>query len=188
MLRLVVTKAALWIRVSTDHQDAENQLPEAEQFAGHHGYEIVARYSLSESAWNGGKDSGEYRAALKRALDDAHRGEFSVLVVWALDRLTRDGAESALRIIRQFRERGVIVVSIQESWLNGSPEVQDVLVAFAGWLGKQESDRRSARVKAGLARRRAEGKPVGRQPGSGDKKPRKRSGYVARWERERQAR
>jgi DNA invertase Pin-like site-specific DNA recombinase len=64
--------------------------------------------------------------------------------------------------------------------------VQDILVAFAGWMAAQESKRRSERVKAALARRKAEGKPVGRQPGAADKKPRKRSGYVARWERERQ--
>jgi len=38
---------------------------------------------------------------------------------------------------------------------------------------------------AGLARRKAEGKPVGRRAGSKDRRPRKRSGYVARRERER---
>jgi DNA invertase Pin-like site-specific DNA recombinase len=63
--------------------------------------------------------------------------------------------------------------------------VQDVLVAFAGWMAQQESGRRSERIRAGLARRRSEGKSVGRQPGAADRKPRKRSGYVARWERER---
>jgi putative DNA-invertase from lambdoid prophage Rac len=92
------------------------------------------------------------------------------------------GAEDALRIIRQFRQRGCTVVSVKESWLNAAPEVQDVLVAFAGWMAQQESRRRSERIRAGLARRRAEGKPVGRQPGSTDKRPRKRSGYVASWE------
>jgi hypothetical protein len=40
-------------------------------------------------------------------------------------------------------------------------------------------------AKAAMARRRAAGLPVGRQPGGKDVKPRKRSGYVARWERER---
>jgi DNA invertase Pin-like site-specific DNA recombinase len=54
-------------------------------------------------------------------------------------------------------------------------------------MAHQESTRRSQGIKAGLARRQAEGKPVGRQPGSADKKPRQRSGYVARWERERAA-
>jgi DNA invertase Pin-like site-specific DNA recombinase len=117
-------------------------------------------------------------------LDDAHAGKFSVLIVWALDRIVREGAEDALRV---FRQRGCIVVSVKESWLNGSPEVQDILIAFAGWMAGRESARRSERIRAGLARRQAEGKPVGRQPGATDKEPRKRSGYVARWERERAA-
>ena len=104
---------------------------------------------------------------------------------WALDRMTREGAEGALRLIRQFRERACTVLSVQEPWLNASPEIADVLVAFAGWMAQQESNRRSERIKAGLARRRAEGKPVGRQVGAVDRKPRKRSGYVARYERAR---
>ena len=138
----------------------------------HQGYEVTARYEVSEPVWNGGKDAGEYRRTLQRALDDAHAGRFSVLVVWALDRITRDGAEGALRIIRQFRQRGCVVVSVRESWLNTAPEVQDVLVAFAGWMAQQESSRRSERIRAGLERRRAKGKLVGRQPGSTDNKPR----------------
>jgi DNA invertase Pin-like site-specific DNA recombinase len=177
-----VTAAAVWLRVSTGRQETDNQVPDVERFAAHHGYEFAARYEVSESAWNGGKDGGEYRRTLKQALDDAHAGKFSVLIVWALDRITREGAEGALRIIRQFRERGCTVVSVKESWLNGSPEIQDVLVAFAGWIAQQESARRSERIKAGLARRKAEGLAVGRQPGATDKKARKRSGYVAAWE------
>jgi DNA invertase Pin-like site-specific DNA recombinase len=182
-----MTTAAVWLRVSTGHQDSDNQVPDLERFTAHHGYQVAETYTVSESAWNGGKDGGEYKRVLQQALDDAHAGKFSVLVVWALDRITREGAEGALRIIRKFRERGCTVVSVKESWLNGAPEVQDVLVAFAGWMAQQESTRRSERIKAGLARRQAGGKPVGRQPGASDKKPRKRSGYVARWERERAA-
>src|SRR5207342_2420092 len=118
----------------------------------------------SDSAWkNGG--GREYQRALKQALADAHAGKFKVLIVWALDRIVRDdegGAEA-------------IVVSVQEPWLNGAGEVQDILVAFAGWVAQRESARKSERIRNGLDRRRAEGKPVGRQPGAADKKKRKRS-------------
>lgn len=176
------TNAAIWVRVSTGHQDSDNQVPDVERFAAHHGYTIVKTYTVSESAWNGGKDGGEYRRTLKQAQDDAHAGEFEVMVVWALDRLTREGAEGALRIIRKFREHGCAIVSVKESWLSGAAEIQDVLVAFAGWVAQQESRRRSERIRAGLERRRAEGKPVGRQPGTKDKTRRKRAGYVASWE------
>ena len=163
-------KAAVWVRVSTQEQEAGNQVPAIEAFASQHGHEIAIRYVLDDdacgsrqSAWSDGAD---YRAALKCALDDAWQGKYQVLIVWALDRLTRRGAEDALRLIRKFRECGVAVVSVQESWLNGSPEVQDLLVSFAGWQAQQESKRQSERVKAGLARRKAKGLPVGRQPGA----------------------
>src|SRR5580704_4984335 len=153
----MTTNAAVWLRVSTGHQDSDNQVPDVEQFASHHGYKITAKYQVSDSAWkNGG--GPEYKKALAQALDDAHAGKFSVLVVWALDRIVRDdesGAEAALRIIHQFRRHGCTVVSVKESWLNGSPEVQDILVAFAGWMGQMESQRRSDRTKQGLARRKA---------------------------------
>ena len=182
-----MTAAGVWIRVSTGHQDTENQVPDITSFAVHHGYEITERYQVSESAWQGGKAGGDYQAELKRVLDDAWAGKFSVLIVWALDRITREGAEGTLRIIRQLRERNCILVSVKEPWLNSSPMVQDVLVAFAGWMAQMESTRRSERIKAGLERRKAQGKPVGRQRGATDVKPRRRSGYVARWEKERSA-
>lgn len=181
-----MTRAAIWVRVSTTHQTGDNQVPDLEKFAAHHGYEIAKRYELSESAWNGGKVNGEYRATLKQAQDDAYRGDFDVLIVWALDRLTREGAEGALRILREFRERKCSVVSVQETWLSGSPQIQDVLVSFAGWVAQQESERRSERIKAGLARRKAEGKTNGgRKPGAKDRKPRQTEGYVQSWERRR---
>lgn len=184
-----MSAAAVWVRVSSDHQVTDNQLPDLERFAAHHGYEIATRYELSESAWNGGADGGEYRRNLQQALDDAWAGRFDVLIVWALDRLTREGAEGALRLIRQFRERGCTILSVKESWLNGSPEIQDVLVAFAGWMAQQESTRRSERIRAGLARRKAEGKPVGganhkRGP---DRKPRSTEGYKRAWARRKAA-
>lgn len=181
-----MTDAALWLRVSTGSQDSDNQLPDLEHFAAIHGYNVTRRYIVSDSAWkNGG--GAEYKATLKQALDDAHAGAYTVLIVWALDRIVRLGAEDALKIMRQFRQRGCMVVSVRESWLNGAPEVQDVLVAFAGWMAERESARRSERVRIGLDKRKAQGLPVGRQPGAVDKTPRKRAGYVARWDRHRAA-
>lgn len=177
-----MTAAAVWLRVSTADQETDNQVPDVTRFCGHHNLDVVRRFEVADSAWKGGRDGGVYRRTLLEALDGAWRGEYSVLVVWSLDRITREGAEGALRIIRQLRERGCTLLSVRESWLNGSPEVQDVLVAFAGWMAEQESTRRSERTKAGLARRKAQGLPVGRQPGAVDRKPRRRSGYVARWE------
>ena len=180
------TQAAVWFRVSTGHQDSDNQVPDVERFAEHHGYDIAERYSCQESAWNGGKDGGEYKRTLKQALDDAHAGKFKVLIVWASTgspaKVPRGccGSSASSRARRDGRIH-------QGDLAQRRPEIQDVLVSFAGWMAQQESTRRSERIRAGLERRKAEGRPVGRQPGSKDKKPRKRSGYVERWENERAA-
>jgi DNA invertase Pin-like site-specific DNA recombinase len=174
-----MTNAAIWARVSTDQQTPDNQLPDLERFCVHHGYTITKRYVLSDvSAYNGG-----HKAHLRAMLDDAYGGEFSVLVVWAADRLTRGGIEELLSIIRQLRERHCSLVSVQEPWLNGNDATTELLVAIAGWVAHQESARRSERIKAGLARRRAEGKPMGGAASrrGQDKKPRSTEGYQRAW-------
>jgi putative DNA-invertase from lambdoid prophage Rac len=182
-------KCASLLRVSTGHQEASNQEPDVERFNAHHGYQEVKRYWISESAWNGGKDGGEYKRIIKEILEDAWAGHFEVLTVWALDRITREGAEGALRIIRQLRERGCTLLSVKEPWLNSTPEIQDILIAFAGWSAQMESQRRSDRIRAGLARRKAEGKPVGgRKAGAKDRRKREhKTGAAAGWTEERKA-
>jgi putative DNA-invertase from lambdoid prophage Rac len=143
---------------------------------------VTAEYDIDRaSAW-----TGAHRDQLRQALDDARAGRFDVLLVWALDRVSREGVEATLALLRRFREHGVMVWSPHEPWTETSdPRMAELLSSLFAWMAAEESRRRSDRVRAGLERRRREGKPVGRQPGATDKRPRKRSGYVARWERER---
>ena len=167
--------AAVWFRVSTEEQQTSNQIPEVERFCDHHDLRIVRRFVLNDSAWQNGTGGAEYVAALKEVLDSAWRGEYSVVVVWALDRITRLGIEALLRIIRQLRENGAVLMSVQESWMNGSPETQDLMASVAGWMAQRESARKSEQVKIGMARARAEGKVVGgRKKGAKDLQPRRR--------------
>ena len=60
--------------------------------------------------------------------------------------------------------------------------MQDVLIAFAGWMAGREPARKSERIKAELGKRGA-GKPAGRQSGSTATRARMHSGCVAVWER-----
>jgi putative DNA-invertase from lambdoid prophage Rac len=161
----VAGRCALWARVSKDEQKSGNQLGELD----------------GASAWK-----GEHRELLRQALGDVSAGRYDVLLVWALDRLSREGIEVTLRIMRQFAGRGVAVWSPRESRTETSdPQVRELIAAIMAWVARMESQRRSEWVRAGLARRKAAGLPVGRQPGSKDRRQRKRSGFVARWERER---
>ena len=66
------------------------------------------------------------------------------------------------------------VISYQESWTEAPGELGELLYALAGWVARMESQRRSERTKAGLARVVAQGKKLGRPKGSKDKRKRRR--------------
>jgi Resolvase, N terminal domain len=122
-------------------------------------------------------------AQLAEAMQAARLGEYDVLLVWALDRLSHEGVESTLAQLRKFRQHGVSVISLQEPWTDtGDPHLSELLSSIFAWTAHAESERRSERTKAGLARRKAERKPIGRLQGAKDRTPRRRSGYVKRWE------
>ena len=65
------------------------------------------------------------------------------------------------------------VLSYQESWTEAPGELAELLYALTGWVARMESQRRSERTKAGLARAVAQGKKLGRPKGSKDKKRRR---------------
>jgi DNA invertase Pin-like site-specific DNA recombinase len=184
-------KCAIWARVSTNEQFTANQLSELREWAAARGLVVAEEFVIEDSAWAGG-DVGKGRAfdaARAQLLAGARHGRYTVVLTWAIDRLSRKGIEDTLATMRRLSEAGATVWSRQESWTEDlkNPHMRELFLAIAAWMAKMESDRRSERIKAGLARRKAEGLAVGRQAGAVDKKPRKRSGYVARWEREREA-
>jgi putative DNA-invertase from lambdoid prophage Rac len=169
----VPERAALWARVSTVDQVAEDQLLPLRAEAARRGWEVVREFAFAESAF-----TGKHRRELEIAY--AAASTCDVLLVWALDRLSREGIEATLGTLRRFREKGVRVVSLQEPWAEASGDAGELLMAVAAWVARMESQRRSERTKAGVARRKAQGLPVGRQPGAKDKGPRKVSGYYLR--------
>jgi DNA invertase Pin-like site-specific DNA recombinase len=182
-----MTRAAIWARVSTEDQHTENQLQVLRKRAHDCGLEVVTEFVTEDSAWAGAKGGNgkgaEFEARRSAMLAGVRRGEYSVIFVWAIDRLSRQGSEDMQRYLRLLAEAGADVRSDQESWLNtADPFAREILIGVFATLAKYESQRRSERTKAGLARRKAEGKPVGgRKAGAKDRKPRQRDGYTAAW-------
>ena len=174
--RFMIGKAGVWLRVSDPGQHADNQLPDIQAWASRRGLEVVQVYELQESAWR-----GAHQKMLSQVYRDARQGKFSVLLVWALDRLSREGPLATLEIVHRLGQSGVQVWSYQEPWTEAGGELLDLLLAIAGWVARMGSNRRSERTKAGLQRAVSQGKRLGRPPGSKDKKKRSRRGYLLRW-------
>ena len=174
-------KAALWLRVSDPSQSTDNQVPALEAFAERRALEVVKCYRVTESGWKGAQQKH-----LSQVYADARLGKFEVLLVWALDRLSREGVGPTLEVVHRLGKAGVEVWSLQEPWLETSGELRDLLLAMVGWVANYESKRLSERTLAGLDRARADGKRLGRPPGQKDTKKRKKSGYFRRWSEQRE--
>jgi DNA invertase Pin-like site-specific DNA recombinase len=81
-----VKRAALYVRVSTDHQTVENQIRELSQVAERAGWEVVEIYRDAGISGAKGRDG---RPGLDTMLKDASRRKFDVAMAWAIDRLGR---------------------------------------------------------------------------------------------------
>lgn len=89
-------KVAIYTRVSTDKQDAANQLPQLREFAAKQGWQIVKEYS--DAGESGTKSD---RAALLQMFEDASRKKFDLVLFWALDRLSREGTFKTLQYLNR---------------------------------------------------------------------------------------
>lgn len=180
-----MTSAALWIRVSTQDQDASTQESALRRFADKRGYQVVDVFRGHVSAWK-----GKHHPELAKLIAAAARGAFEVLVIEAYDRLTREGPAALLRNVKALEALGCEVVSIREhagieAARTAGVGIDEVLLAMFGMTGGSESSANSSRMKRVIAERQAAGKRWGRPPGSKDKRPRKKAGYYIREARKR---
>ncbi|MCX8202235.1 MAG: recombinase family protein [Candidatus Micrarchaeota archaeon] len=151
-------RAAIYARVSTDDkgQDVENQLIQLREYCKAKGYEIYREYT--EYITGTGK---KRRPAFEEMMEDARKRRFDVLLVWSYDRFSRAGLKD-IHYISDLNEWGVKFVSYQESFLDTTTEMGELLLPIFAWIAKQEAKKISERTKAGLQRAKSEGKSLGR--------------------------
>ncbi len=162
-------RVCIYSRVSTCRQDTENQSMALMEWAKQWGWEIVKVYEESETAWKAG-----HQVELAQLKADAVRRRFDIVLVWALDRLSREGALAILSLVSRLKQYGVRIISYQGPWTEAPGEIAEILYSITGWVARMESQRRSERTKAGLAKAVASGKKLGRPQGSRDKRRRKK--------------
>lgn len=173
-------KIAVYARVSKsdESQDPQNQLNPLRDFAKAIGGEIAAEYVDLASGGSGDRES------FLRMLSDADKRKFDLLLIWALDRFSREGISNTLGYFQRLQRNGVAIKSLKESWLDTQDSgLGQLLLAIFSWVAQQERMRIVERTKAGLDRARREGKRLGRPVGKGDNRPRSRSGYFLRYKK-----
>ena len=159
--KLLSNRAAIYARVSTDGkgQTPDNQLRQLRDWCARMGYPVVREYVEHET---GGKGV-EYRKQLAAMFAGAARREFDLLLVWSLDRFSREGMAATVTHLQRLASHGVAFRSFTEEHLSTENElVRNILLATLSSLAKLEREKISQRTKAGLERARANGKVLGR--------------------------
>lgn len=151
-------KAALYARVSTGHQDPENQVLKLREFAAASSYHLVSEYIDIES----GKSSG--RKQFRQMMHDARRRKFEVLLFFSFSRFTREGPQRTAMYLHELDQSKVSYISITEKgWLDTTGPLAFVITMLVSTIAQMEIEQLSARTKAGLQRARAQGKRLRRQ-------------------------
>ena len=177
-------KVAIYCRVSKEEkgmQNPENQLIPCKTYCKAMGWEVVATYI--DRASGGNSNRPEFQLMLSQAIPD----NFDLILVWALDRFSREGINATHHYIKRLKHQGVHLKSMQESYIDTTKEgVSELILTIMSWVAAEERKKISERTKAGLARKRQKGVRLGRPPGSKDKKKRRKSGYYMRHYKEKQ--
>lgn len=171
-------KAAIYIRVSTGKQDlgAQTQFAACAEEVEKRGWTPYQTYEdIGVSGTNPDKPS------LKDAIRDAAMKRYTVLVVFNMDRLTRQGIKPLMDLLDKLENQyKVQVISVTEPYLSSDQPNVELVRAVLAWVAKKEAEKISAKTKEGMARAKKQGKQIGR--------PRERPGgsRTTRWRERKQ--
>lgn len=167
-------KAALYLRVSTVDQTTLNQELELLKYCQRENIEVFKIYK--DEGVSGSKTS---RPQLDLMLQDMRARCFEVIVVWKFDRLGRS-TQHLLQVLEELKNKKVRLIATSQNIDTSTPMGEFFFTILAGF-SQMERELIRERIKLGLARRKSQGKSVGRQKGAKDKSRRKRLGYFVRY-------
>jgi DNA invertase Pin-like site-specific DNA recombinase len=138
-------RAALYVRVSTDHQSVENQVRELKEVAQRRGWVLVETY---QDAGISGAKGREQRPGLDALLKDASRRKFDIVMAWAIDRLGRSLID-LLGTIQHLEAVGVDLYLDQQA-IDTTTPAGKLLFQLTGAFAEFERSMIRQRVRAGL--------------------------------------
>jgi DNA invertase Pin-like site-specific DNA recombinase len=150
-------RVGIYLRVSTGEQTTENQRRELVAVAERAGWSIVDVY---EDAGVSGAKGRDRRPAFDRLLKDATRRKLDMVAAWSVDRLGRSMAD-LVGFLNDLREVGCDLYLHQQALDTSTPSGR-AFFQMLGVFAEFERAMIQERVKAGLARAKAQGKTLGR--------------------------
>jgi len=185
-------KVAIYTRVSTEEQTTEQQLEILKEYCERENFEI---YNIYTEKISGVKTS---RPKLDLMLQAMRRKEFDAIVVLKYDRLGRSTIH-LLQILEEMKNRGVRLIATSQN-IDTSTPMGKWFVTNLMALAEMEREliRERTQSKLDYYKKQIERKgyyitkqgikrySLGRQKGSKDKSRRRKSGYLLRWQKDKQ--
>jgi DNA invertase Pin-like site-specific DNA recombinase len=169
-----VKKVVLYARTSMVDQNLDTQLVALKDYCNRMSYQVTEEYA--DSGFSGKDDR---RPEFERLLSDVRANKVDCVLVYKLDRIGRS-LKHLLNLFEEFKNRGVEFISITQNINTTTPEGK-LFWQLLGVFAEYERELIVARTLAGLHRARKQGKVLGRPLGAKDRKRRRLSGYIARW-------
>ena len=155
-------KAVIYARYSSSGQreeSIEGQIKDCTAFAERNGYTIIGTYV--DRALTGRNDK---RPEFQKMIRDSKRQQFNLVIVWKLDRFSRNRYYSAKNKYK-LRQNGVRVVSANENIAEGSAGIltEAMLEGMAEWYSEnlKENVLRGLTVNAGKCKWNGGTLPIG---------------------------
>jgi len=149
------TRCAVYCRVSTSDQTTENQKRDLTRYCESRDWAIA--HVFEDVGVSGAQDR---RPALDELMLQARKREFDVVLVWKFDRFARS-VQHLLTALQEFQGLGLDFVSYSEG-IDTSTAMGRMVFTFLGAIAEFERSLLRERVKAGMARAKAEGVHCGR--------------------------
>lgn len=155
-------RVGIYVRQSHKNETDSRSSPMAQERSGR-------AYTASQPGWEcvkvfsdvgiSGYDPSAYRPGYEDMMTWVREGRLDVVVVFALSRLTRQGAREALRIHGEMQDHGVGLVSTTEPFINTSHDNPFSVAFFAliAALAEQESRNKSEFIRAAFGELRERG-------------------------------
>jgi len=153
-----IKRVALYARVSTldKGQDPETQLVQLRGYAQARNFKVITEFIDYASG------TTEDRTQYKLMMAAAKKRKIDVVLVWRYDRFARS-TQALVNALKEFQSLGIDFISYQENIDTTTPTGELIFHVMAS-LAQFESSLISQRVKAGMARAKAQGKHIARPP------------------------
>jgi DNA invertase Pin-like site-specific DNA recombinase len=154
-----VSRAVLYLRVSTQDQTTINQELALREVAARVGHEVVEVYKDHGISGAKGRDK---RPAFDALCRDASRRKFDVIMSWSVDRLGRS-LQDLVAFLNEVHSLDIDLYLHQQG-IDTTTPAGKMMFQMLGVFAEFERSIIRERINAGLARARAQGKHLGRKP------------------------